>query len=53
MVFGYNGLERFGIKAPGAVASMFGGGGAPGRSIVLGPQNASVGENQPASARPG
>ncbi len=53
MVFGYNGLERFGVKVPGAVASMFGGGGAPGRSIVLGRQNASVGENQPAPARPG
>ncbi|QMU80344.1 glycosyltransferase family 39 protein [Streptacidiphilus sp. PB12-B1b] len=28
MVFGYNGLERFGIHVPGAVAGM--GGGAPG-----------------------
>jgi 4-amino-4-deoxy-L-arabinose transferase-like glycosyltransferase len=27
MVFGYNGLERFGVSFPGSVVSMFGGGG--------------------------
>ena len=52
MVFGYNGVERFGITVPGAVASMFGGGGARGRGIVFGPGTASATENQPASARP-
>ncbi|WP_269470736.1 glycosyltransferase family 39 protein [Streptomyces humicola] len=31
MVFGYNGLERFGINVPGAVASMGGGGGTAGK----------------------
>ncbi|HEV7712072.1 MAG TPA: glycosyltransferase family 39 protein, partial [Asanoa sp.] len=30
MVFGYNGLSRFGIDVPGAVQSMFTGGGGPG-----------------------
>jgi 4-amino-4-deoxy-L-arabinose transferase-like glycosyltransferase len=30
MVFGYNGLDRFGINVPGSVPSMFGGGDAGG-----------------------
>ena len=34
MVFGYNGLERFGITVKGAVASTFGGGG--GRALPSG-----------------
>ena len=32
MVFGYNGVERFGISFPGSVASFGGGGGGAGRS---------------------
>ena len=30
MVFGYNGVERFGISFPGSVASFGGGGDGPG-----------------------
>ena len=30
MVFGYNGLERFGVTVPGSVASFGGGGGGGG-----------------------
>jgi 4-amino-4-deoxy-L-arabinose transferase-like glycosyltransferase len=37
MVFGYNGLERFGVSFPGSVASMFGGGGHANRGQVTGP----------------
>ena len=36
MVFGYNGLERFGVSFPGSVASMFGGGHG-NRGQVTGP----------------
>ncbi len=53
MVFGYNGIERFGVSVPGAVASMFGGGGGRGRDIVFGGGHATVGGNQASSARPG
>jgi len=53
MVFGYNGIERFGVSVPGAVASMLGGGGARGRDLVFGREDATVGRNQASSARPG
>ena len=53
MVFGYNGVERFGVTVPGAVASMFGGAGAGDRGIGFGGGNASVGAGQRASARLG
>ncbi len=51
MVFGYNGVERFGITVPGAVASMFGGGGARGRGIVFGPGTASAAARRHGSPR--
>jgi 4-amino-4-deoxy-L-arabinose transferase-like glycosyltransferase len=34
MVFGYNGLERFGINVPGSVVSMFGGSGSAPRAVA-------------------
>ena len=37
MVFGYNGLERFGVSFPGSVASMFGGGGNRHGQQLTGP----------------
>jgi 4-amino-4-deoxy-L-arabinose transferase-like glycosyltransferase len=44
MVFGYNGLERFGIHFPGSVASMFGGHGGPfGASRAAGAHAAHAG----------
>jgi 4-amino-4-deoxy-L-arabinose transferase-like glycosyltransferase len=65
MVFGYNGLERFGITVHGAVTSVIGGGGRrgapfpgarrfPGRpaSAGLAPASAAPASAAPASAAP-
>jgi 4-amino-4-deoxy-L-arabinose transferase-like glycosyltransferase len=51
MVFGYNGLERFGVSFPGSVASMFGGGGR--NTHVAGPVAEVLRDFQHAGGRPG
>jgi len=54
MVFGYNGLDRFGVHVPGAVESMFTG-GRPGRleALVGVPGGPAAGADLPGVARAG
>ncbi|GAA2558578.1 hypothetical protein GCM10010435_32040 [Winogradskya consettensis] len=55
MVFGYNGIDRFGLHVPGAVRSMFTGGGNQGQNPAVGTpgadqsaQNVPGGQGDPA-----
>ena len=43
MVFGYNGLERFGISVPGSAATMFGGAARSGGGAIAGRLGAGFG----------
>jgi 4-amino-4-deoxy-L-arabinose transferase-like glycosyltransferase len=57
MVFGYNGVERFGISFPGSVAAMGGGGGAPRAATApAGPPSVTTPDNlggAPTATTPG